>query len=154
MKKLFFLAFFLLVSSAATTDSESTIKFFKCLLIDSDVTYNQLNKLLEAIQSMDPVKLIDVFTTIYPAISAEVKRCKNEKYEETEKPEEEEKKIEEVPAQPEEKPVDESQSFFKQIWKLFIQYVLPVLNSFGINLASICKMILPDSIYCSILEFL
>ena len=76
MKKFLFLVLFLVVTTQSNTESESTISLFKCLLLDSDVTYNHINSLVEAITTMDPAKLISAFTTMYPAIAAEVVRCK------------------------------------------------------------------------------
>ena len=78
MNKFLIVALFLIISCESTTDSESTINFYKCLLLDSDVTYNYLNDIVEAIKSLDPVKLVNTFSTIYPAILSEVERCKKE----------------------------------------------------------------------------
>ena len=141
MKKFLFLVLFLVVSTQSNTESESTISLFKCLLLDSDVTYNHINSLVEAITTMDPAKLISAFTTMYPAISAEVKRCKG-------------KTSEEIVVKTEENKNAPTQDIFGKLLKLFTQYVLPILKNLGINLTQICKMIFPDLAYCDILQFL
>ena len=141
MKKFLFLVLFLVVTIQSNTESESTISLFKCLLLDSDVTYNHINSLVEAITTMDPAKLISAFTTMYPAISAEVKRCKGET-------------SEEIVVKSEEKKNAPTQDIFGKLLKLFTQYVLPILKNLGINLTQICKMIFPDLAYCDILQFL
>ena len=141
MKKFLFLVLFLVVTTQSNTESESTISLFKCLLLDSDVTYNHINSLVEAIATMDPAKLISAFTTMYPAISAEVKRCKGET-------------SEEIVVKSEEKKNAPTQDIFGKLLKLFTQYVLPILKNLGINLTQICKMIFPDLAYCDILQFL
>ena len=141
MKKFLFLVLFLVVTTQSNTESESTISLFKCLLLDSDITYNHINSLVEAITTMDPAKLISAFTTMYPAISAEVKRCKGET-------------SEEIVVKSEEKKNAPTQDIFGKLLKLFTQYVLPILKNLGINLTQICKMIFPDLAYCDILQFL
>ena len=141
MKKFLFLVLFLVVTTQSNTESESTISLFKCLLLDSDVTYNHINSLVEAITTMDPAKLISAFTTMYPAISAEVKRCKGET-------------SEEIVVKSEENKNAPTQDIFGKLLKLFTQYVLPILKNLGINLTQICKMIFPDLAYCDILQFL
>ena len=141
MKKFLFLVLFLVVTTQSNTESESTISLFKCLLLDSDVTYNHINSLVEAITTMDPAKLISAFTTMYPAISAEVKRCKGET-------------SEEIVVKSEEKKNAPTQDIFGKLLKLFTQYVLPILKNLGINLTQICKRIFPDLAYCDILQFL
>ena len=141
MKKFLFLVLFLVVTTQSNTESESTISLFKCLLLDSDVTYNHINSLVEAITTMDPAKLISAFTTMYPAISAEVKRCKGET-------------SEEIVVKSVENKNAPTQDIFGKLFKLFTQYVLPILKNLGINLTQICKMIFPDLAYCDILQFL
>ena len=141
MKKFLFLVLFLVVTTQSNTESESTISLFKCLLLDSDVTYNHINSLVEAITTMDPAKLISAFTTMYPAISAEVKRCKGET-------------SEEIVVKSKVKKNAPTQDIFGKLLKLFTQYVLPFLKNLGINLTQICKMLFPDLAYCDILQFL
>ena len=151
MKKFLFIALLLIVSCETISDSESTIKLFKCLLLDSDVTYNHLNNLVEAVKTMDPVKLANVFSTIYPAISIEVARCQKESANENiAKPEVVEEVVKEEKKEEEKKDSD----FIQMIWKLFIQYALPFLKTLGLDLAGICKMFFPDSFYCDLLSFL
>ena len=163
MKTILFLALLLFISNQEISDTESTIKIFKCLLLDSNVVHDQVNSLVEALQTLDPLKLVSTFTTIYPAITAEVIRCteKNElpelkeeekveekkevkKEEEKEENEEKEKKKEEPP----------SYNFIGTILKLIAQYLVPILKQFGINLSSVCKMIFPKLVYCDLIDFL
>ena len=140
MKKFLFIALFLIISCESTTDSESTIKVFKCLLIDSDVTYNYINDLVEAVKSLDAVKLVNTFTTIYPAIKSEVERCKKEVGTEI--------KLKEG------KETTSSSDILPMILKILTKYVIPFLKENGINLGEICKMILPESKICKFLEVL
>ena len=77
MKAILFITLFMLVS-LETTEQSSDVDFYKCLLLDSDVVFNHLNSLVEAIKTLDPVKLVASFTSIYPAIVLEVNRCRKE----------------------------------------------------------------------------
>ena len=149
MKKFLFLALFLIISSQES-NSEDTIKLFKCLLLDSNVVYDHVNSLVQAVETMDPAKLVTTFTTIYPAISAEVIRCSTGKNELAEKKEEKEEETKVLKM--EEK--KSSSDFPMTLLKLIAQYVVPILKKFGINLSSICKMIFPDLVYCDIIDFL
>ena len=157
MKTILFLALLLFISNQEISDTESTIKIFKCLLLDSNVVHDQVNSLVEALQTLDPLKLVSTFTTIYPAITAEVIRCteKNElpELKEEEKVEEkkEEKKEEKEEVKEEEPP---SYNFIGTILKLIAQYLVPILKQFGINLSSVCKMIFPKLVYCDLIDFL
>ena len=136
MKKILFLALLLIVACETTNDSD-TVKIFKCLLIDSDVTYNYINNLVDAVDKNDPVKLASVFSTIYPAIAAEYVRCKTatngKVFAKTEE-------IQDAPFQ----------NIPKIILKIVIKYVLPVLKKLGINLAEICKKVFPDLPWCEL----
>ena len=161
MKTILFLALLLFISNQETSDTESTIKIFKCLLLDSNVVHDQVNSLVEALQTLDPLKLVSTFTTIYPAITAEVIRCteKNElpELKEEEKVEEkkEVKKEEEKEEKKDEKEVEPpSYNFIGTILKLIAQYLVPILKQFGINLSSVCKMIFPKLVYCDLIDFL
>ena len=161
MKTILFLALLLFISNQEISDTESTIKIFKCLLLDSNVVHDQINSLVEALQTLDPLKLVSTFTTIYPAITAEVIRCteKNElpELKEEEKVEEkkEGKKEEEKEEVKEEKEVEPpSYNFIGTILKLIAQYLVPILKQFGINLSSVCKMIFPKLVYCDLIDFL
>ncbi len=155
MKKFLFIALLLIVSCETISDSESTIKLFKCLLLDSDVTYNHLNNLVEAVKTMDPVKLANVFSTIYPAISSEVARCQKEATNEIiAKPEVVEEVVKEEIKEEKKEEEKKDSDFIQMIWKLFIQYALPFLKTLGLDLAGICKMFFPDSFYCDLLSFL
>ena len=161
MKTILFLALLLFISNQEISDTESTIKLFKCLLLDSNVVHDQVNSLVEALQTLDPLKLVSTFTTIYPAISAEVIRCteknelpelkEEEKVEEKKEVEKEEEK-EEVKEEKKEEPP--SYNFIGTILKLIAQYLVPILKQFGINLSSVCKMIFPKLVYCDLIDFL
>ena len=149
MKTVLFLALLLFISNQEISDTESTIKIFKCLLLDSNVVHDQVNSLVEALQTLDPLKLVSTFTTIYPAISAEVIRCT----EKNELPElKEEEKVEEKKEEKKEEPP--SYNFIGTILKLIAQYLVPILKQFGINLSSVCKMIFPKLVYCDLIDFL
>ena len=160
MKTILFLALLLFISNQEISDTESTIKLFKCLLLDSNVVHDQVNSLVEALQTLDPLKLVSTFTTIYPAITAEVIRCteKNElpELKEEEKVEEkkEEKKEEKEEVKEEKKEEPPSYNFIGTILKLIAQYLVPILKQFGINLSSVCKMIFPKLVYCDLIDFL
>ena len=161
MKTILFLALLLFISNQEISDTESTIKLFKCLLLDSNVVHDQVNSLVEALQTLDPLKLVSTFTTIYPAITAEVIRCteknelpelkEEEKVEEKKEVEKEEEK-EEVKEEKKEEPP--SYNFIGTILKLIAQYLVPILKQFGINLSSVCKMIFPKLVYCDLIDFL
>ena len=160
MKTILFLALLLFISNQEISDTESTIKIFKCLLLDSNVVHDQVNSLVEALQTLDPLKLVSTFTTIYPAITAEVIRCteKNElpELKEEEKVEEkkEEKKEEKEEVKEEKEVEPPSYNFIGTILKLIAQYLVPILKQFGINLSSVCKMIFPKLVYCDLIDFL
>ena len=161
MKTVLFLALLLFISNQEISDTESTIKLFKCLLLDSNVVHDQVNSLVEALQTLDPLKLVSTFTTIYPAITAEVIRCteknelpelkEEEKVEEKKEVKKEEEK-EEVKEEKKEEPP--SYNFIGTILKLIAQYLVPILKQFGINLSSVCKMIFPKLVYCDLIDFL
>ena len=161
MKTILFLTLLLFISNQEISDTESTIKLFKCLLLDSNVVHDQVNSLVEALQTLDPLKLVSTFTTIYPAISAEVIRCteknelpelkEEEKVEEKKEVKKEEEK-EEVKEEKKEEPP--SYNFIGTILKLIAQYLVPILKQFGINLSSVCKMIFPKLVYCDLIDFL
>ena len=161
MKTVLFLALLLFISNQEISDTESTIKIFKCLLLDSNVVHDQVNSLVEALQTLDPLKLVSTFTTIYPAITAEVIRCtkknelkelkEEEKVEEKKEVKKEEEK-EEVKEEKKEEPP--SYNFIGTILKLIAQYLVPILKQFGINLSSVCKMIFPKLVYCDLIDFL
>ena len=78
MKQLLFFSLLILLSCKALGDSSDPIAFYKCLLIDSDIVFNQINSFVEAIKTLDPIKITTTFTTMLPVIIAEVKRCEKE----------------------------------------------------------------------------
>ena len=137
MKKFLFFALILIASCEEINDSESTIKFYKCLLLDSDVTYNYINSLVDAVEKKDPVKLAAVFSTIYPAIGTEAIKCKAKSNEE---------QVVKVVEKVEEPKID----ILALILKLAKQYVVPFLKKLGIDLGPICKMIFPKLQICEI----
>ena len=137
MKKFLFLALILIASCEEINDSESTIKFFKCLLLDSDVTYNYINSLVDAVEKNDPVKLAAVFSTIYPAIGTEAVKCKAKS-----NGEQEVKAVEKVK--------EDKIDILALILKLVKQYVVPFLKKLGIELGPICKMVFPKSQICEL----
>ena len=139
MKKFLFLFLILIASCEEMNDSESTIKFFKCLLLDSDVTFNYINSLIDAVEKNDPVKLASVFTTIYPAIASEALKCKGKSNEEV--------KI------AEEKEVIKMRIKYLII-KFVKEYLIPILEKIKLYLAKICKMVFPESKICDLLNFL
>ncbi len=75
MKSILFIALIIFISFPAETKSNYVVDFYNCLLLDSDVVYNSINNLVDAVLTLDPVKLITSFSTIYPVIAAEVVRC-------------------------------------------------------------------------------
>ena len=75
MKSILFITLIIFISFPAETKSNDVVDFYKCLLLDSDVVYNKINDLVDAVLTLDPVKLITSFSTIYPVIAAEVARC-------------------------------------------------------------------------------
>ena len=75
MKSILFITLIIFISFPAETKSNDVVDFYKCLLLDSDVVYNNINDLVDAVLTLDPVKLITSFSTIYPVIAAEVARC-------------------------------------------------------------------------------
>ena len=139
MKKFLFLALILIASCEKMNDAESTIKFFKCLLLDSDVTFNHVKSFIDAIERNDPVKLVSVFTTIFPAISAEASKCKGKSNEEVKVAQEKE---------------ETKMSIKYLIIKFVEEYLIPILKKIKLYLAKICKMVFPESKICNILNLL
>ena len=138
MKKFLFLALILIIScEALKDDSEKTIPLYKCLLLDSDVTYNYINSLINAVEKNDPVKLASLFTTIYPAIGAEFIRCETQKNEEVNLEGVKEKaKI----------------NIIELIIKVIKEYVIPIIKKIIANFADLCKMVFPESPICDLLN--
>ena len=136
MKKILFLSLLLIVACETTNDSDM-VKVFKCLLLDSDVTYNHINNLIDAVEKKDPIKLASAFSTIYPAITAEYIRCQTATNDE--------RVVKAI-----EKQDNPLQNIFKNILKIVIKYVLPILKELGINLGEICKKVFPDLPLCEL----
>ena len=146
MKSILFITLLLVFSCENIQESSDSdvISFYKCLLLDSDVVYNQINSLVEAIKSLDPIKLTTTFTTIVPIISAEVTKCKAKQV------------ILRKLSTEEEQPVKNTSSgkanFFKALLNAVTTYLIPFLKNIGINLKGICKDAFPDVFICDLLE--
>ena len=140
MKSILLIALFVLISCETPKVFYDVVSFYKCLLIDSDTVFNQINNLVEAIQTLDPVKLVASFTTVYPAIVVEVTRCSLQAS----------------------KNVDDDEIILKKtinrnnnltdFLKAILKIVTPYLESLGINLKKICNDVLPGSSFCNLLE--
>ena len=143
MKKFLFLALLLIISCESSNDSERTIKIYKCLLLDSDVTTNYITDLVDAVKAQDALKLASVFSTIYPAIGAEYIRCQNSVGIKSVRKEEEQK----------EEKDEQTTNIFEMLLKLFKQYVLPMIKELGQYLAKLCKKAFPESNLCDLLDF-
>ena len=148
MKSILFITLLLVISCESIQESgdSDVVSFYKCLLLDSDVVYNQINNLVEAIKSLDPIKLTTTFTTIVPIISAEVTRCKlNQVFF---------RKL----STEDEQPVKNTSggsgkvNFFKALLKAVTIYLMPFLKNIGIDLKGICKDAFPDVFICDLLE--
>ena len=126
MKKFLFLALLLIISCESSNDSERTIKIYKCLLLDSDVTTNYITDLVDAVKAQDALKLVSVFSGI-----------KSVRKEEEQKEEKDEQTI----------------NIFEMLLKLFKQYVLPMIKELGQYLAKLCKKVFPESNLCDLLDF-
>lgn len=148
MKSILFITLLLLISCESIQESNDSdvVSFYKCLLLDSDVVYNQINSLVEAIKSLDPIKLTTTFTTIVPVISAEVTKCKAKQvlFRKLSTEEEEEKTVK--------KTSSGKADFFKAILKAVTTYLMPFLKNIGIDLKGICKDAFPDVFICDLLE--
>ena len=146
MKSILFISLLLVISCESIQESSDNdvVSFYKCLLLDSDVVYNQINNLVEAIKSLDPIKLTTTFTTIVPIISAEVTRCKlNQVFF---------RKLSTEDEQPVKNTSSGKANFFKALLKAVTTYLIPFLKNIGINLKGICKDAFPDVFICDLLE--
>ena len=145
MKSILFLALFLFISCETNKESEETIAFYKCLLLDSDTVYDHLNSLIQAVKSLDPIKFAESISTIIPAITTEVNRCKKEVKQNVD---------DDIVL----KSSDSSAGgntiaeFFKALLKAVTTYIIPFLNSLGFDLKKICNSAFPDSFICELLE--
>ncbi len=142
MKPILFITLFVLTFYKTTEESNNIISFYKCLLLDSDTVYNHINSLVEAIITLDPVKLVESFTTIYPAIVTEVKRCKNEV---------ETKADDFIVLKNSNTEGDIKVEFFKALLKVVTTYIMPFLNPLGFDLKKICNKAFPDVFICELL---
>ena len=146
MKSILFVTLLLLISCESIQESNDSdvVSFYKCLLLDSDVVYNQINSLVEAIKSLDPVKLTTTFTTIVPVISAEVVKCKAKQV-----------LFRKLSTEEEEQPVKKTSgkaNFFKALLKAVTTYLMPFLKNIGVDLKKICQDAFPDVFICDLLE--
>ena len=146
MKSILFVTLLLIISCENIQESNDSdvVSFYKCLLLDSDVVYNQINSLVEAIKSLDPIKLTTTFTTIVPVITAEVTKCKAKQI-----------LFRKLSTEEEEQPVKKTSgkvNFFKALLKAVTTYLLPFLKNIGVDLKKICKDAFPDVFICDLLE--
>ena len=146
MKSILFITLLLVISCESIQESSDNdvVSFYKCLLLDSDVVYNQINNLVEAIKSLDPIKLTTTFTTIVPVITAEVTKCKAKQI-----------LFRKLSTEEEEQPVKKTSgkvNFFKALLKAVTTYLLPFLKNIGVDLKKICKDAFPDVFICDLLE--
>ena len=116
------------------TESSSVVDFYKCLLLDSDTVYNHINSLVEAIKSLDPIKLAESFTTIYPAIALEVTRCQ----------------LQVLDSSKNENGGNSIIEFLRSILEMITNFLMPNLNEFRIELKTICKNVLSDTFLCEL----
>ena len=138
MKKFLFLALILIIScESVKDDSEDTIKLYKCLLLDSDVTLNYIKSFIEAVEKMDPVKLASLFITIYPAIGAEFIRCKTQT-----------KEVVNLEGVKEKAKIN----IIELIIKVVKEYLIPILKKIIATFADLCKMVFPESPICDLLN--
>ena len=148
MKSFLFIALFLIISCETTEESNDVVNFYTCLLLDSDVVYKHINSLVDAILTLDPVKLVESFTTIYPAILSEVNRCKKEV--KTNSDNDIVLKLRHT-----ESVTTKSNTkveFFKALLKVFTTYIAPSLKEWGFNIKKICNDNFPDVFICDLLE--
>ena len=136
MKKFLFLALILIVTcEAIKDDSENTVEIYKCLLLDSDVTFNYINSLIDAVEKMDAVKLASLFVTIYPAIGAEFIRCKTQT-----------KEVINLEGVKEKAKIN----IIELIIKVVKEYLIPIIKKIIANFADLCKMFFPESPICDL----
>ena len=119
------------------TESSNVVDFYKCLLLDSDTVYNHINSLVEAVKTLDPIKLAESFTTIYPAIALEVTRCQLQ--------------VRKLDSPKNENGDNTIIEFLKNIVKMITDYLIPNLSKFRIELKTICKNVLSNSFLCELL---
>ena len=143
MKTLILFALIFLISCESTEDSNTTIDFYKCLLLDSDTVFNDLNSLFESIITLDAGKFAKAFTSIYPAIVVEVNRCSKEV---------KEKKDDEVVLKSSNEGSNLPIDFIFKILNIVNTYVIPFLKQLGIDLKGLCNQFLPDSFICLLIN--
>ena len=143
MKSLILFVLIFLISCESTEDSNTTVDFYKCLLLDSDTVYNDLNTLFESIKSLDPVKFATTFTSIYPAIIMEVNRCKKEL-----------NIVDDNKATLRKTSEDSNAAidFIFKVIEIINTYVVPFLKQLGIDFKGLCNQFLPDSFVCMLLN--
>ena len=143
MKSLILFVLIFLISCESTEDSNTTVNFYKCLLLDSDTVYNDLNTLFESIKSLDPVKFATTFTSIYPAIIMEVNRCKKEL-----------NIVDDNKATLRKTSEDSNAAidFIFKVIEIINTYVVPFLKQLGIDFKGLCNQFLPDSFVCMLLN--
>lgn len=142
MKSLLFITLLLIISCETPVESNDVVEFYKCLLLDSDTVYNHLNSLLEAVRTLDPIKLATSFSSIYPAIGLEVTRCSL-----LTKKNSDDNVVLKVANTKSNTIAD----FFKALLKVVTKYIMPFLNPLGFNLKKICNEAFPDTFICDLL---
>ena len=144
MKLLLLIGLILFVSCETTEQSsEEIIAFYKCLLLDSDTVYNNINTLVDSILTLDPIIFSTTFTTIYAAIAVEVTRCSLQV----------KKNVNgEIVWKEANNNGNNISDFLKVILKAILAYVKPYLNSIGINIKKICNDYFPNISLCDLLE--
>ena len=143
MKSILLIALFLVISCKTSEVSYDVVSFYKCLLLDSNTVFNHINSLIEAIQTLDPIKFAASFTTIYPAIVVEVTRCSLQSTRNMD---------DEIVLKNANNKSNTTADFFKAILKAIVTYISPFLKSLGINLKNICNETFPDTFICDLLE--
>ena len=136
------------ISCETIEESNEVIDFYKCLLLDSDTVYYHLNSLVESIEELDPVKFAATFTTIYPAIVAEVTRCEILVKKNVDNDDDIVLKNTNNSNGGGSTKID----FFKALLKYVVDYIMPFLKPLGINLKKVCNDAFPDTFICDLLE--
>ena len=144
MKSILLIALFMVISCKTSEVSYDVVSFYKCLLIESNTVFNHINSLIEAIETLDPLKLIASFTTIYPAIAVEVTRCSLQSIKNVDD--------DEIVLKSANTSSNTKADFFKAILKAIVTYISPFLKPLGINLKNICNEAFPDTFLCDLLE--
>ena len=131
MKSFLFIALFLIISCETTEESNDVVNFYTCLLLDSDVVYNHINSLVDAILTLDQVNRCKKEVKINSDNDIVLKLRHTESV--TTKSN---TKVE----------------FFKALLKVFTTYIAPSLKEWGFSIKKICNDNFPDVFICDLLE--